>query len=155
MVSAPTELPLCLVSHSAIMSRVSVCSRRFLTICQQGTKIKEASIKKIDGANLAYISHLCVSSVKPNLPKRRNVILIYDRHTGNVKRTEPHRGGKQAIRRMSVPVFKAFLTYSPSQTADNGLFSPAMDILHVSKSPQQIWCIAPGPYKLPHDGRYP
>lgn len=45
-------LPLCFLSHSAIISRVSFFSWRFLTICQQGMKITDASIRKMHGVNL-------------------------------------------------------------------------------------------------------
>jgi hypothetical protein len=44
---------------------------------------------------------------------------------------------------------------SPSDAADNGLKSPAMNVMNLVDFPEQEWSIAPSPEELPYDGWKP
>jgi hypothetical protein len=44
---------------------------------------------------------------------------------------------------------------SPSDAADNGLKSPAMNVVNLVDFPEQEWSIAPSPEELPYDGWKP
>lgn len=43
----------------------------------------------------------------------------------------------------------------PGDAADNGLKSPAMNVVNLADFPEQVWSIAPSPEELPYDGWKP